>query len=377
MTAADIHTKEALRRLREEGKLSNPAGVDDESASFLLETPPATDIVRGVVDVPPTRPVGAKQTADPETEPLTDTLAQLEGECKDFHKALDTNTSMALDQIKRSLLQLFEDTIRDRIVSSVMKKARVSTAFGAAGTGANAARLRPFDAGLSKKERGMSDFVVEDSLRAEIASDIGVIASHELKRIVGSIVEDINRVMSSVQRIKSRATLLEEQVVQSNVESKMHSEQLLHAEERISSLQNQVKALQDHHVAKDAQMDVLREQLSRRNQSLDEARIRFRKEVLRYKQRIFELEPADADGKKRRVSGGSWEKDGDAAEELTAAAETAVREAMISVQEEQHKRDIQFQRERKALSQEMQMKISERDSEIIRLKEKLRSALSH
>ena len=376
MTAADIHTKEVLRRLREEGKLSNPTGVDDESASYLLETPPTTDIVRGVVDPGP-RTTGIKlPAASQDTEPLTDTLAQLESECKDFQKALETNTTMSLDQTKRSLLQLFEDTIRDRIVSSVIKKARVSTSFGAAGTGANVARLRPFDAGLSKKERGMTDFVIEDALRADISSDIGVITSHELKRIVGSIAEDINRVMNSVQRIKSRATLLEEQVVQGDVESKMHSEQLQRAEDLISSLQNQVKELQDHHVAKDAQMDVLREQLSRRNQSLDEARIRFRKEVLRYKQRIFELEPADADGKKRRVSGASWEKEGDSTEELTAAAETAVREAMVSMQEEQHKREIQFQRERKALSQEMQLKISERDSEIIRLKEKLRSALA-
>lgn len=375
MTAADIHTKDVLRRLRDEGKLSKPEGVDDDSASFLLETPPPSDLIKRPSILPQGRSQDSPRGAI--SESLTDTLEALEGECKDFHKALSTNSAMAQDQAKRSLLQLFEDTIRDRIVSTVLRKARVSNSFGAAGTGANAARLRPFDAGLSKKERGMTDFVIEDALREEIASDIGVITTHELKRIVGSIAGDIDRVLTTVQRIRSRAVMLEEQVAQGEVEQKMHAEQLQRAEELVNKLQEEASLLREHHIAKDSQMDILREQLSRRNLSLDEARVRFRKEVIRYKQRIAELEPVEVGGKKRRVSGASWEKDGDATEELTAAAETAVREAVAAMEEAQQKREVAFQRERKALSQEMQLKISERDSEILRLKDKLRMAMAH
>lgn len=133
-------------------------------------------------------------------------------------------------------------------------------------------------------------------------------------------------------------------------------------------------------------MDILRDQVARRNQSLDETRVRFRKEVMRYKARQYELEmelenltnkhaSRSKGGVERKMSLtdliSGTEADPEAQEEMLAAAEVAVKETTDRFNEEIKQIHIRYAKEKKAIMAEMRAKITERDDEILRLRKRL------
>ena len=412
MSQGDEHTLQQLRALKANGKLSANAPLDAATARDLLRTPPSSLLTRNELDRP--KPLGAP--LEPITEATlyttsthggastTDDAAVnlvklLQEDVDAFNMALEDNTRLAKEQMQRSLLQLFEDTVREKLAdtfrtiggsgahtsrprSVVGTVANTVAPSGSGGPGrASLVSRRPLDRGLDKRD-APSEYIVPDNVREAINQDIYVVVDHELKKFFSVVSTDIGHIVAQVLRVKDRMCKIEEQLMQFQVDNRMQAEQLASSSTQISELQSEISMLRQHNADKDHQMDILREQISRRNLSLDETRVKFRKEVMRYKSRIYELEVEveNLSGKKkaheRRVSMGGQENlladDGEAAE-LSVVASTAVQNATDKFNEEKRLMQLQAAKERRALMSEMNLKLSERDNEIIRMKAKVQS----
>lgn len=316
---------------------------------------------------------------------------------------------MAKEHMRRSLVQLFEDTVRDKLMDALSSR-RTSGAFGSSAMGKSTSR-RPFDRGLDRRDRS-SDFVLPEAVREQLGRDVYLVVEHEMHRILTTVGDDVAAVFTQVMNVRNRIQRLEEDVLQHDVDAKMQAEQIVTFSNQAKELQAELVNVRDSSNAKEKQMDILREQLHRRNVTLDETRIQFRKEVMRYKQRVYELEmekrvaptsaPANVSGAGRHsqfatggdssttnmsntfplnVSNNPYHKDytlGASAteeeieKELTATAEVAVKEVTARHEEEKRRMEVLHLREKKATVQECNLKISERDAEIARLKEKIR-----
>lgn len=434
MAAADDFTKGLIRQLRSDGKLASENGaIDDETAEALLKTPPVRDLqlMDGSIGKGGGyQAVQAYSVADAESVPIAEIVARIEKDCGRFHPNLTASMRLASEQMHRSLLQLFEDVVRDKVVDLIAKKIQLSSViaargssqhqsptrltgelsspsfsatsqkvlmptFNGVGSGVNAVvSRRPYDKGLEKRDRALTAFVLPDQLREELSNDINLIVENELRRCVGTIGTDVDRIFKTIQEAKGRMSRIEEDILQRQVEGRMQAEQLVAQDEQIRALTEQITLLEEHQVSKDSQMDVLRDQVLRRNQTLDESRVRFRREILRYKQRLFELETdleAHVNAKSRRRTSTAIlhdinvlgsppphsEDELGIQEELTAAAEMAVKECTERLEELHRRREVQLQREKKAIQTEMALRLSERDAEIIRLKEKIAATSSH
>jgi chromosome segregation ATPase len=199
-----------------------------------------------------------------------------------------------------------------------------------------------------------------------------VVVDHELKRFGGVIMGDLNRILEQVIAVRDRICRLEEDLLQREVESRMQAEQLNSSAALILQLQEQVSQLTRHNTDKDSQMDLLRDQVARRNASLDETRVKFRKEVMRYKGRVYELEmelDTSAGKRGRRMSVADVDDEGSS--EMMAIAETAVKETTEKYLEETRQLKVKHAREMKAVITESNMKLAERENEILRLRSKL------
>lgn len=410
MAASDDFTRDLLNKLRLDGQLTGQDGtIDDATAELLLKTPPLRDLMpasefpQGVAGRIATSGQALYSVSDIENVPIAEIVSRIEKDCGRFHPNLAASSQLASEQMHRSLLQLFEDVVRDKIVDLIMKKVQLNAPqstskiastrnesslmanFSGVGSGANAVvSRRPHDKGLERRDRALTAFVLPDQLREDLSSDIKLIVENELRRCVGTIGSDVDRIFRTIQEAKGRMSRIEEDILQRQVEGRMQAEQLVSQGEQIQSLTSEIGALEEHLAKKDSQMDILREQVLRRNQSLDESRVRFRREVLRYKQRLLELEKdleAHTAKGRRRTSVAILNDINNLAvpadeetlmdEELSAAAESAVREATARLEELHRRREVELQREKKGIQTEMSLRLSERDAEIIRLKEKL------
>lgn len=390
---SDEATIEVLRTLRREGKLTQQ-GLDGETARALLRTPPSA-LGHGqpkklpALDVDPSRRGGQDN--------LADLVRALEGQCDSFQSALTDNTRVAKDHMGRSLLLLFEDTVRERLPEALQRSGR-PTLNALRNTGFSKGippSKRPIDRGLDRRDH-TSDIVLPDTLRDDIAKDILVIVDHELKRVFATVGGDIQKILQQVVQVKERVSKIEEEMLQRQVDWNMLNDQMTSLTASLRNIEDECGVLKDHASEKDRQMDILREQLGRRNEALDDTRVKFRKEVMRYKSRIYELQAeVDANGRRRGagaagVPSGSTAAASDRRQsttalanqggppteetqaEIFAATETAVKEATAKLQEEMRRAEVGFLREKKSLLQEMNLKLLERDAEIIKWKDKVR-----
>ena len=387
---SDDATLEVLRTLRREGKLTQQ-GLDGETARALLRTPPSA-----LGHAPPKKlpSLDIEHRKGNSDENLADLVRALEGQCDSFQSALTDNTRVAKDHMGRSLLLLFEDTVRERLPEALQRSGRPTlNALRNTGFSKNVPpSKRPIDRGLDRRDH-TSDIVLPDTLRDDIAKDILVIVDHELKRVFATVGGDIQKILQQVVQVKERVSKIEEDMLQRQVDWNMLNDQMTSLTTSLHSIEGECGLLKDHAGEKDRQMDILREQLGRRNEALDDTRVKFRKEVMRYKSRIYELQAeVDANGRRRGPttggppSGGAAPSDrrqstlvhqqGPPTEEtqaeIFAATETAVKEATAKLHEEMRRLEVGHLRERKSLLQEMNLKLLERDAEIIKWKEKVR-----
>lgn len=413
---ADEYSKQQLRKLHAEGKLSQP--LDDDTARDLLKTPPTTALVApaAATEAPATSMrvgvTAGQLPASLGSQPLTTVLQGLEDEAAGFHAAMQQSVKVTQEHMQRSLLQLIEDTIRDRTADAGMEAslratgsasimgspfpgtpsgagARMARSFGSRASPSPAGRgtvsLRPVEGSRGMASRvgadALSDFVIPDAVRQHIAADVNTVLEHELQRLSSLVGNDAQRTVSCVLALSNRMKAAEEELLHANVELDVSAEQLAEARQRSEQLEKQIAEVQQHALEKDTQMDILREQIARRNASLDETRTRFRKEVTRYKARIFELE-SEVEGLsgKRRGEGrpvsianeAVLDELADAPEEITAAVEAAVTSATARYEEQIRQMKIDWAREKKALISDSNSRVAERDHEIQRLKLKIK-----
>ena len=403
MNQGDEHTKAMLRNLKEKGDIASQ--ITPEIAKELVKTPPTTSLTTRSSDKersrmadlePALKTSGSAAISSLSTKEL---VAQLEQDSEAFNLALTDNTRLAKEQMQRSLLQLFEDTAREKLLdpnivprrgtatglppaspvgglnSSLKESSSRSLASPLAGV--MRPSKRPTDRGLDRRD-APSEVIIPDAVRDAIGTDIYTVVDHELKRFTGVIMTDLGRILEQVVAVRDRMSQLEEDLLQREVENRMQADQLSSSASLVNSLQDQVTELQQHNTTKDTQMDLLRDQIARRNASLDETRVMFRKEVMRYKQMVYdltiELDTNTSSGKvhRRKLSLPDM-LDEDGNQEIMAAAETAVKDVTEKFHEEIRQLQVKFAREKKAFAAEMNMKLSERDQEIMKLKAKLRA----
>lgn len=419
-------TLATLRKLRRSGKLGG-SEIDGETARALLKTPPSAASALNVRLAPlgatpgeRRRSLAAAARAGEDDLPLPELVRTMEGLCEAFQTTISDNARLSKEFMGRSLLQLFEDSVRERLPDALQKTGRGGGAFGARPSAVVkqlSASRRPIDRGLDRKDHG-SDVVIPDGLREAIANDINTIVEHELKRALTTVATDVQRLTQLAYQVKERVSAVEETMMQRQVDANIMGDQVQQQSGQIEALTSELATVRQQCLDKDQQMDVLREQLSRRNEALDDTRVKFRKEVMRYKTRIYELqsELETAQGRKRVGGGGvsaqggtsggqsvvgqgaaaggggtaggssgaadrrqsvmpsatSDQLDDDSQQEVFAAVETAVREATHKLQEDMRQLELQHIREKKLLFQEMNMKTAERDQEILKWKEKVR-----
>lgn len=459
--ASQDHTSQTLKKLRAQGKLTGT--VDDATARELLKTPPSSLTTlhggpsssgattagqrghgaaspslinfslddntsntsransrlqhqqhgpHGPTDFSIGSPISAQPPADDfyaagagVERPVAKLIIQLERDCEAFHSTLAENTQLTKDHLQRSLLQLFEETVRDKLPDTIGRKkgntdfnSRTTLGGGGAAAGGVAGirqmhqSRRHIDRGLDRRDTA-SEVVIPDDVRRAIGKDISHVVDHELKRVLGAIGTDIMGIMGLVTQLRSKVGKVEEDVMQREVEATMLADQVTSLTTQCDTLRVRCSELDTMNGSKDRQDDVLREQIARRNKALDETRVAFRKEQARYKSRIYELEQ-EVDvlraGGRNKSGGGSGGgqvvdkklimtsvgplEDDDLSNEISAATEMALREATAQFQEEMRKVEVLHCREKKALAQEMHLKLQEREMEIVRLKEKLRGS---
>jgi predicted nucleic acid-binding Zn-ribbon protein len=443
-TAAEEHSATLLRKLRDEGKLAKP--LDDETARDLLKTPPTNALRKPAGDVsPPESPsagnrvtdlvvsggpvvkrAGARADGVPAAlagATAAQTLEVLVEETAALQVSTQNHVRLSRDHMQRSLLQLFEDTLRDKFAgpgmemslrpggnASVMGTSMMASATpsGSAGRALRASQtnragglainssapsLRPVDhsgqLGSVARLRGgdsMSDFVVPDAVRQQLTADLNSVLDHELQRLTSLLLTEAGRVTGCVQQLSRRMTSAEEELMQASAELDVSAQRLADTTAQVEHLNARVAELEEHCGSKDRQMDVLREQVTRRNASLDHTRTEFRREVMRYKARIYELEMEveGVMGKARRgealprrvphigneaVPDEMFENP----ERLTAAVENAERELQIKHDEATRKLRVEFDQAKRRLVTEHNARITDRDHEIIELRSKLRA----
>lgn len=396
--ASEDATASTLRKLRKAGKL-NGTEIDDETARSLLKTPPSAVLSQSGMKMSPitldSHSHVDRHRAATREETLADVVRTMESCCEAFQSTINDNSRVAREHMGRSLLQLFEDSVRERLPDALQKAGKVGGVIGFGGRPTAVAKhlsasRRPIDRGLDRRDHG-SDLVIPDVLREAIANDIVVIVEHELKRVLGNIGGDLQRILTLVFQIKDRVSVIEEDVMQRQVDANMMTERNESLSSHVSSLEDELRTVRERLLEKDRQMDIVREQLARRNEALDDTRVRFRKEVMRYKNRSYELQnEVDSLARKARggasnATGGNAERkqsvmpslgseqlDDDSQAEVFAATETAVKEATQKLQEDMRQVELRHIREKKLLIQEMNMKILERDQEILKWKDKVR-----
>jgi hypothetical protein len=462
-TATDEYSLDQLRTLKAGGKLSQP--IPDEVARELLRTPPASALRArqqgaaasssnaggagggsgngSLLDSPTanfgnnarngqlaplaTSPIKRAGTSNGNLPPsltgstCAQTLEFLIEEVTALQQTTQNNSKLSRDHMQRSLLQLFEDTLRDKFASPALdlslrpganQSASVmgysATLASPAGAASRAMRtftnktaggsavpsLRPVDRsamlGPGSRQRGgdaLTDFVVPDAIRQQLASDINLVLDNELQRLTTMLLSDVNKVTAHVRSLGARMGTAEEELLHACVELDVSAQRLGGATERTQHLEGELAELRAHCDAKDSQMDLLREQIQRRNGNLDDTRVRFRKEVMRYKARIYELEMeaetltgksgVRRDARERRpqhIGNDAVPDEGlQNPEELTAAVENAVVHERERNDEELRKLRLEHAREKKALLMEHQARLSERDHEIISLRNRIRA----
>jgi predicted nucleic acid-binding Zn-ribbon protein len=436
--AADHHTLGLLGDLEKRGLLDGD--ITPEAAQQLLKTPPthalkprsgdsfpdspAANVPRlggssvqvASLQLPPAKRAGATNGGLP---PALDgaTCARVLESVLEESAMIPTSTNnyakLARDHMQRSLLQLFEDTLRDKFSgsgpgdvslraggASVMGYSSTSIgAISAAGAAARGLRatartipsqapsLRPIDrtGNLSSLQRprgvdALTDFIVPDGVRQQLSADIGKCLEHELQRLSTLLLTDVAKVTNQVKALGGRMTSAEEELMHAGIELDVSAGRLAAASARAEALEAELAEARAHCDSKDRQMDVLREQVQRRNASLDDTRVKFRKEVMRYKARIFELEmevdnlTGRRGGPKRAQHIGNDAVPDAAFEnpfELTAAVETAVAREKERHDDAVHKLTVQHAREKKALVIEHAARLAERDHEILALRAKV------
>eukprot|EP00667_Euglena_gracilis_P009779 EG_transcript_9945 len=400
--ASEQQTLAALRALHASGALSG-AELDDQIAADLLGGSPQSRKESVGVEVPAkkretprrleplTKAPGLEGALHAATrlddaqlrEPLTEqVLRQLASECENFSNKMQENTALAKELMHKALLDLFVQDAQDKLPDCFLRS------LPKFGKGANQ-MVTLFSRSLNKKKtdsvvdrkEGAFELVIQDEVVDEIGRDIEQVIDEEMKRYFGVITSDMQKILKSVTRLRGRLEVLEGELLQERREARALRERLAEAEAAGAELQAQCEQLQQQGQEKETQMDVLSEQVKRRNQMLDEQRARFHKEVMRYKTRIYELtvklESGDLGRRHSFTETGSGEMaaphsapDG---YEVMEAVDSATREIRDQMLESIRKMKAEHAKEKKELMQQKKVAIDERDNEIYHLKMNLKS----
>jgi hypothetical protein len=230
------------------------------------------------------------------------------------------------------------------------------------------------------------ELTIQDDVIDEIGRDIEQVIEGEMSRCFGVMTNDMQKILKSVLRLKARLETLEGELLNNLGDMKNTKDRMDAVNINNQDLLERVAQLQQQAHEKETQMDILSDQVKRRNQMLDEQRARFHKEVMRYKTRIYELqlnlEAVGARDKQRRDSfsadaldmgaptGGGSTSDN---YEVTEAVDSAKRELREEMLENIRKLKAEQAREKKELLQQKKLAIDERDNEIYHLKMNIKS----
>ncbi|KAJ9456674.1 hypothetical protein DIPPA_00247 [Diplonema papillatum] len=316
MQASDDQTLSALRVLKQSGALR---ARDDKGDPLELDPAIAADLLNGEKVAPlPGATLGASMlNVNPleiprQTSPLpglaredrrkhrssqegfgTDALVRkLASDCESFNTNLVLNFTAAKENIQRDLLELFKTVSREKLPESFLRSlpkwgkgaTRLHQVFNK-----SMARKRSDGTGGDQKEVAF-DLVIQPDTLEEVDRDIGKTIDDELKQSVGEqgvIVRDMQRILQQVSSLMTHFRKLEERLAKEEVEGKVLQERLHDEKSLNKELAERVESLTTETRAKDAQMDLLREQFQRERDQARAKRADFFKEICRYKTQIL------------------------------------------------------------------------------------------
>eukprot|EP00760_Papus_ankaliazontas_P033693 PhM_4_TR6649/c0_g1_i1/m.61028 len=391
-------------------------------------------------------------------EMTTSELVQrLDENCDAFTKSLIENTKVARDIIHRSSLQLFLSTVKTKVPVCILHSLPKFTRHGTATTaGAQASAgvamnnsasahgrrpLPPLNSSSAMEASVVSgsggqaqqpgytgsaiakaltsqgveksqtkdvpfDITLHESVVDDISSDIATIVEAEMRKCQSALIADIQRILTDVSGLKLRLEYLEETGLQMASEGRVMSDEVAEYADRVKELEEQ---LEDHTVQlrdKDTQMDVLRDQVKRRNAAIDQLRSTFRNEIIGYKAKEIALKeendmlragggsvgataaggggtalgvPSPSGGGGLGGSSANYSQSVEEAEassfEVTASMfgignDTAT---VDKLREQIRSLKVEHAKEKKLLVQEYKLKLDEKDNELYHLKTKVRN----
>ena len=410
--SSDQQTLNTLRALHSNGMLSG-AELDEQVAADLLSGSSPHSRKGSVADslgapkrVTPRRldPLsGAPQLPDPMAElddggkgPLSDEyMRQLTHHCDNFDNKMQENTALAKELLNKSLVEVFvlnsQEKLPDCFLRSLPK-------FGKGAKDMNGIFSRSLNKNkadsIADRKEVPFELQIQEDVIDEIGKDIEHVIETEMKRCFGAMTNDMQHVLKAVGRLKDRVETLEEELqnerrekatMQATVDAALASEK---------ELQDRVKRLEVQAQEKETQMDIVSDQVKRRNLMLDEQRARFHKEVIRYKTKIYELQERLQSGDTgpsatSRTRGPTNESFGPMSmepidmtmnttsasdnHELVEAVDAATREIKEQMLDNIRKLKADQVREKKELLQQKKLAIDERDNEIYHLKMNIKS----
>lgn len=414
---SDQQTLNTLRALHANGMLSQNDGLDEQIAADLLNGASNSEQGRGNSEsfasltqdplskkretpapLSPLSRAADKGAAAPTDDYWDDAMSrrkgqnvseellkQLGGECETFSTKITQNTVLAQELMKKALAELFVTTAQEKLPDCFLRS------LPKFGKGANQI-TGLFNRSLNKKKTDNLidrkeipfELQLQDDVLEELNTDIEGVVEGELHRCFGIMGSDMSRIIRSVTRVKSRMEHLEEQLLQEQTDSRVLTERLNDSKEQMVELDARITQLTDQARDKETQMDILSDQVKRRNQMLDEQRGRFHKEVMRYKTKIYELqhrlEQSGVGNEGRRHSFGNNELDLSPTNptamdsiEVVEAVDSATRDIRESMLENIRKLKADHAREKKELLHQKKIAVEERDSEIYHLKMSIKS----
>eukprot|EP00759_Apiculatamorpha_spiralis_P026131 PhF_6_TR29268/c0_g1_i1/m.42871 len=370
-----------------------------------------------------------------------DLVNKLNSDCDSFSKALADTTRGSKEAIHRSALHLFLTTVRTKlplcILHSLPKFNRAATA--ANGVTANntattthntsmansTSRLPPLrdqqhhsnsilndiptGAAIAKALTSHSveksqpnvpfDITLQDNVVEGISADILSAVEAEMRKCQSALAVELQRVLQDVAALKQRLEILEEANMQVLNDSKMQSDRLGEALDRVKELEGTSKELNMQLTDKETQMDLFREQVKRRNTTIDELRANFRREVIRYKTKIYELQQeldatmagkgqmggpkgggGGGGGQRHSVDegdlggeGGSGMGGGGGGGPGSPAQGMGGGDTVEKLRDQIRSMKVEFSKEKKALQQELKAKLDGKENELYHLRSRVRA----
>eukprot|EP01059_Diplonema_ambulator_P005598 TRINITY_DN15379_c0_g1_i1.p1 TRINITY_DN15379_c0_g1~~TRINITY_DN15379_c0_g1_i1.p1 ORF type:complete len:442 (+),score=137.16 TRINITY_DN15379_c0_g1_i1:67-1392(+) len=324
MQATDDQTLLTLRGLKQSGALrakdatGEPLELDPKVASDLLNADKVQYPLNGTSVLNNNQlsmkrrhsplPVLRKDTGEQKalrsnsidlyaTDELVKKLAR---ECEAFNQNLVTNFNTARVNIQKDLLELFKTTAKEKLPDSFL---RSLPKWGKGATKLHQVfnktmHKKKTDSTMDQKEVPF-DLVIQPEIVEEVDKDIQHVLDNELELCIGEngvIINDMQRIIVKVTVVMERLRVLEERLEREEAECRLlqernHDEIALNKE-----LSDKVDMLLSEAKDKEAQMDILREQIRREREQARNKRTDYYKEICRYKSHIERYKQFETSG---------------------------------------------------------------------------------